>query len=326
MRPALALAAAALTLTTLPATGAAQTYLMVVTGLGGEPRYQAAFREWGGTLVATARSRFGVPDERSVYLTESPQLDTLASGRSTKENVEAALDRFAAEAEPDALVVIVLIGHGSSVGGSARINLPGPDMAAEDFAARLARFPSQTIVFANLASASGDFLPVLAGERRVIVTATRSGLERNETIFAEHFVHAFAAEGADTDKDERVSLLEAFDYARQEVARTYENENRLLTEHALLDDDGDGEAGDEGLLANRIFLDADAGRVLETTADPALAALYRQRRDLEAEVAALRARKESMTEEAYQTELERLLLELARTGRAIREREGGTEP
>ncbi len=326
MRIALVLLAAVLPQTALPTTGAAQTYLVVVTGLGGEPRYQAAFREWGGTLVATARERFGLPDEHIVFLTESPQSDPLDGSRSTKENVEAALQRFASQAEPDALVVVVLIGHGSSVGGAARINLPGPDMSAEDFAALLARFPSQTIVFANLASASGDFLPLLAGERRVIITATKSGLERNETIFAGHFVQAFAAEGADTDKNARVSLLEAFDYARQEVARTYESENRLLTEHALLDDDGDGEGGGEndGLFASRVFLDADAGRAQEMTADPELAALYRQRRDLETQVAALRARREEMAQDAYEAELERLLLELARTSRAIREREGRT--
>jgi hypothetical protein len=314
-----------------PVTGTAQTYLVVVSGLGGEARYRMAFQEWGSTLVATARDRFAIPAERIVYLTESPELDSAASAKSTKVNIEASLDRLAMEVEPDALVVIVLIGHGSAVAGASRINLPGPDMTAEDFAALLARFPSQQIVFANLSSASGEFVSVLSGERRVIVTATKSGLERHESIFAGHFVDAFAAEGADTDKNERVSLLEAFEYARLEVGRVYESDNRLLTEHALLDDNGDGEGSAEpspdsadGSMAAQIFLESATSRVADTVADPELAALYETRRDLEGAVAALRARRSQMSVEEYEQELERILLELARTNRQIREREGGS--
>jgi hypothetical protein len=90
-------------------------------------------------------------------------------------------------------------------------------------------------VLVNTASASGDFVPVLSGPNRVLVTATKTGFERNETIFGEFFVDAFASDGADTDKDNRVSVLEAFTYARREVTRRYEDSNRLLTEHALLE-------------------------------------------------------------------------------------------
>ena len=314
-----------------PVTGAAQTYLVVVSGLGGEARYRAAFQEWGSTLVSAARDRFAIPAEHIVYLTESPELHSAASAKSTKVNIEAALDRLAMEVEPDALVAIVLIGHGSAVAGASRINLPGPDMTAEDFAALLARFPSQQIVFANLSSASGEFVSVLSGERRVIITATKSGLERHESVFAGHFVEAFAAEGADTDKDERVSLLEAFDYARLEVARVYESDNRLLTEHALLDDNGDGEGSTEpslesadGATAAQIFLEPATSQVVDAATDPELAALYETRRDLEGAVAALRARRDQMPAEEYEQELERLLLELARTNRRIREHEGGS--
>ena len=137
-----------------------------------------------------------------------------------------------------------------------------------------------------------------------------------------------SGEGADADKDERVSLLEAFSYARLEVERLYSRDNRLLTEHALLDDDGDGEgsmepgldAGD-GRLASRFFLAAERPAVTEQAAgDPELAALLEQKRSLENAVADLSARKDDMDPGAYETELEALLLELAYTNRAIRER------
>lgn len=306
----------------------AQTYLVVVSGIGGEPKYSHVFEQWCTTLVSAARDRFHLPDESIVYLAESPGRQPGVAGKSTRQNVEAALNSLATRAEPAARIFIVLVGHGSAVGGQMRFNLPGPDMTAEDFAAVLSRFPTQEIVFVNLSSASGGFIPALSGERRTIVTATKSGFERNETIFPGHFVDAFAGDGADTDKDERVSVLEAFNYARREVARAYDSENRLLTEHALLDDDGDGRGSAEpdprsgdGGMAVRLFLD-DPTQSAGVISDPALVALYKEKEQQERQLAALRSRKDQMEAEVYQRELERLLLELARTSRAIREREG----
>ncbi len=237
--------------------------------------------------------------------------------------------RFADVAETNARVFVVLIGHGSAVGGEPRFQIPGPDMTAQDFAALLAQFPSQQIVFVNLSSASGGFIPVLSGERRTIITATKSGYERNETVFPGYFVRALAGEGADVDKDERVSLLEAFDFARLEVARDYERDNRLQTEHALLDDNGDGRGsvqpradGADGSVAVRLFL-RDPSSVAADASDPELNALLVRRQQLEEELTLLRARKDSLASDVYQRGLERVLLEIARTGRAIREREGG---
>jgi hypothetical protein len=311
-----------------PAGGAAQTYLLVVSGIGGEPQYRAAFEEWSTTLLTAAQERLGLPTNQIVYLREDPE-GYAGSRKSTKANLDAAVTEIAGRAEPDALVVIVFIGHGSAVGGSARINLPGPDVSAEEVAALLTRFPTQQLVVANLASASGDFLPILSGPRRTIITATRSGRERYETVFAGLFVGAFASDGADTDKDERVSVLEAFEFARREVTRHYETGNRLVTEHALLDDNGDAtgstepdlQAGD-GALAARLFLDNPLEAAIATLPDdPDLRALFEARQRLELEIATLRARKDQLAPEAYETEFERLALELARTSRAIRERE-----
>jgi hypothetical protein len=311
-----------------PVSGSAQTYLLIVSGIGGEPQYRAWFDEWSTTLLTAAHDRLGIPEDRIVYLREDP--DRFAGSRkSTKASLDTAVTEIASRAEPNALVVIVFIGHGSAVGGSARINLPGPDVSAEDVAALLARFPTQRLVVANLASASGDFVSTLSGPRRTIITATRSGRERYETVFAGFFVGAFASDGADTDKDERVSVLEAFEFARREVNRHYETGNRLVTEHALLDDNGDGEgsmepdpqAGD-GAVAAALFLDSPLeAAVAALPDDPALRALYELRQQLEGQIAALRARKNEFAPEAYESDLERLALELARTSRAIRERE-----
>jgi len=317
---------------TTTAAAHGQTHLVVISGLGGEPGYRELFYEMGSSLVQAARDRHAVPGENILFFAERPEREASITGKSTKENVESAFAGIATSIEPDARLFVVLIGHGSAQGGVSRFNLPGPDMTAADFAALLARFPTQDIVFANLTSASGGFLPVLSGPRRTIITATRSGTERNETLFGGHFVAALVDEGADADKDERVSMLEAFDYARREVIRVYERENRLRTEHAQLDDNGDGVGSQEpdpqdgdGAVARTQFLATTRPGITTTaTDDPALAALYTERVELNRDIAALRLSKAELAADVYERELERLLLALARANRAIRAREGGT--
>ena len=321
----------ALALVGSPAHAQGPVYLVVVSGLGGEPKYSDAFYDTAITLLGAAGDRLGIPSDQVVYLAEQPQRDTVRiTGRSTKDGISRVLRDLAARAEADALIVIVLIGHGSAVGGASRINLPGPDLTADAFDVLLDRFPTQRIVVANTTSASGGWLETLSAPRRTIITATRSGGERYESYFGRHFADAFAADGADTDKNGRTSVLEAFLYARREVARTYEGDNRFLTEHALLDDDGDGEGSREpqaesgdGAIAARLFLDRPAA-VLDS--DPELALLQQHQDSLQRELAALRARKDALPAIEYDRALERLLLEIARTGRAMRERRPERRP
>jgi hypothetical protein len=309
-----------------------QVHLVVVSGLSGEPKYAVTFHEWATTLCDAARDRWGVPEGNIEYLAEKTERDPARiSDRSTWENVRRALGEVAERSGPADHVYIVLIGHGSASDGQAKLSLPGPDPTAADFADLLLLFPTQTLVFVNAASASGDFVAALSAKDRAVITATRSGRERTETIFARFFVEAYAGDGADVDKNGRVSVLEAFNYASREVARVYESENRLLTEHALLDDNGDGQGsgepgldGPDGRLAGALFLSGSAEpRVLTgEVSDPRLAELYAEKRALEEQVAALRERKEEMDSETYEQELERLLLDLALKTREIRELEG----
>jgi len=319
-------APAALVAALCAAPAAGQTHILVVSGLTGEARFEATFHETATTILEAAHDRFAVPATHMTYLAATPATDPARiAGRSTKDEVLRVLEALAAGAEPDALIVIVLIGHGSASGGDDRLNLPGPDLSAEEFAAALGKFPTQRLVVVNAASASGGWIPALSGDRRTIITATRSATERHESYFGKYFAQAFASDGADTDKNDRISLLEVFEYARQEVQRYYEGERRMLTEHALLDDNGDGAGSLEpdpttgdGAVARQIFLDQAARR--GPVADSALAALQQRQDSLQTLVTALRGRKDTMPEAAYQRELERLLLDVARIGRQIRQR------
>ena len=311
----------------LPTLLAADPALVVITGPGGEPRFDERFGAWASTLMDAAANRHGLPEASIVYLAADPGRDPgRARARSTAENVRAALKELSATASADPLFVVV-IGHGSYRDGVSKVNLPGPDLTAEDFARLLQPFGERPIVFANLTSASGGFVEALSAPGRVVITATRSGLERNASTFARHFAAAFVGDEADVDHDGRLSVLEAFDYARAEVERSYGRERKLLTEHALLDDDGDGEGSArpgpeaaDGRLAATLTLGtsptAQAGAAAE---DPEVARLEREKAVLEEGIAELRRAKESLAKEEYEDRLEDLLIRLALTNRQLRE-------
>jgi hypothetical protein len=184
------------------------------------------------------------------------------------------------------------------------------------------------VVFVNTASASGPFIEALSGPGRTIVTATRNGRESFATIFGGYFVDALTSDTADADKNRKVSVLEAFDFARREVAAAYERQGIMLIEHALLDDTGDKEGtaqptadGKEGRVAALISLGA-AGSGDPLPSDPKLRALYEERRALERRVESLRLMKDSMDPQRYAADLEKIVTELALKTRQIRDAEG----
>ena len=290
------------------AADAQRVHVLAVSGLSGEPAYRLLFESAIATRVDSARARWRVSDASLFVLAEDTTTTRVhATGRSTKSDLGKAFLALSRRVAPGDIVFVFLVGHGSGEGADSRVSLPGPDATAGDFAGWLAGFPRQTVVLVNAASGSGDFVSALAGPRRVIVTATRTALERNESRFATPFVRGLTSGEADADKDGRVSVLEAFAYAKREVARVYETDNKMLTEHAALSDSG---------LARSVSFGAQRGQ--SAPLDPRAAALVAERSELEAKVAALRGRKDSMSPAAYEAELERLLVQVAEKSQAIR--------
>jgi hypothetical protein len=303
-----------------------KAFLLVVVGLAGDPEHGKTFQAWGAKLAEASES-LGVPAERLVYLADQPAAgDTRVSGRATRDEIAKALDGFAKQAGPEDLVFITLIGHGTFNGGKALFNLVGPDMGPADFDALLKKLPVKQIVFVNTASASAPFVEGLSGPGRTIVTATRTGGQHFATLFGGYFVEALTSEAADSDKNKRVSVLEAFLYAKTEVKRAYDREGFLPTEQALLDDDGDKEGTQEpstsakdGKVAAVLSLGTTGGDTLP--ADPTLRALHLERRDLERRVESHRLLKESMEPARYAAELEKLVTAIALKTREIRQAE-----
>ena len=309
-----------------------KAFLLIVVGLAGDPEHGKTFHKWGNTL-AEASERLGVPKERLVSLVDQPsEGDARGSGRATRDEIGKAIDSFGTQAGAEDVVFIMLIGHGSYDGRDSKFNLPGRDMAAGDFNLMLKRLPTKQIVIVNASSASGPFIEGLSAPGRTIITATRNGAEHFTTLFGGFFIDALTSEAADSDKNKRVSVLEAFKFAKTEVTRAYEREGLLATEHALLDDDGDKEGSadpssagtdpknKDGKVASVVSLGVTGDDGLPS--DPKLRALHVERRDLERRVESLRLLKESMDPAKYTSELEKLVTAIALKTREIRAADG----
>ena len=308
-----------------------RTRALIVVGLGGTAEYRQAFHDQGRALHDALIDRHGLDAADVVYLGERVELDPEAMDeRATRENMEAALERFAAASGPSDRTLIVLIGHGTSGAAGVAFNLPGPDVGPEELRAALTPFGSSTVAVVHTGSGSGAFVEPLSGPGRIVITATRSGRELNATHFGEHFVAALADDGADIDRDGRVSLLEAFIYARNEVARGYQDENEIQTEHAVLEDDGDGTGTHEaaadtpdGRLAGSFAFGGRVATDLPETDDPTLARLYAERAEIQGRIEELRGLSGSMEEDLYLSRMEELLVELALKNREIEAAGGG---
>jgi hypothetical protein len=313
------IAALVAALVAVPVVARAQTtHLLIVVGLTTDADHDEVFKKWGASLASAASEKLGVPKEN---------VTLLADQQATKIGIVKAFGALAANAAPGDTVAIVLFGYGTFANNVAKFNLPGPDMTPQDFETLLARLRSTRIVFVNTASASGPFVSALSGPGRIVVAATRTGAEVYETLFGGPFVEAFSADAADTDHDGKVSILEAFEYAKKAVADSYQREGLMQTEHAILDDNGDREGSlDPGREAkdgpSAAIVSLGSMRPQALPADEKLRALYLERRDLERRIESLKLLKGGMDPGKYAAELEKLATDLALKSRQIREAEG----
>ena len=286
--------------------------MLVVVGAAGAPEYAERFARTADAWRDHAKAA----SAKLVLIGRDTPAKT-----SDRERLRAALAKATASKEPPPLWV-VLVGHGTFDGRTARFNLRGPDVSATELAEWLARAPSGTVVI-NGASASAPFLKPLAAPGRIVITATKTGWERNATRFGEYFAQALGEVGADLDRDEAVSVLEAFLAASRKVEAYFEGQGFLTPEHALLDDTGDGIGTPasfySGLERTRSAIenaqpDGDRARQVALLPIPAdaLAPREAERRDvLEQQLAGLREARSKLRPEVYYARLERILLELA---------------
>ncbi len=301
--------------------------VVVVIGAAGTAEYDVMFREWAARWQSAAQQgqatciTIGAPasDEDARTNTEmTTDRDRLRSAIAQWE--ERSRDR----ASQRARLWIVLLGHGAFDGKSARFNLQGPDISSSELAEWLSAVRGPVAVV-NCSSSSGPFVSDLSAPERIIVTATKAGAERNFSRFGDFLSAALLDRKSDLDKDDQVSLWEAYVVGGARLREYYEQAGRLATEHPLLDDNGDrqGTPADwfRGLKSTRSAKDAKKvdGLVARTAvltpsvADNLLSPVQRTQRDaLEQQLESLKSRKMELDETEYYNKLEHILVELAR--------------
>ena len=302
-----------------PVAASAERYALIVAGASGGEDYARQYQEWTKSLTATLVDRMKMDSSKVTVLSDTRD----ERRRSTAANVRQTLGAVRRTMAGGDLLLIVLIGHGTFDGVDAKFNLVGADLESAQWAELISGLPGQVVVV-NTTAGSFPFLERLKAERRIVIAATDSLAQRFDTVFPQYFVDAFAEEQTDIDKNGRISVWEAFAAATNGVRRFYQTRGQLATERALLDDNGDGigreaaASGDDGSVASRTYLDQPAANAAPT--DEVLLQLLQKRASLEAEVEELRIRRSFIPQAEYQKEFERIMIELARVARDVRQR------
>ena len=312
-------------------------FALIFGGAGADETYQTRFRRWTLKLSEVLARDYGyAPGHITLLLGRGDPKVPEIFGPCRRDTILAAMDRLQKKVQPGDQIGFFFIGHGTSDDRDAKFVVAGPDITGADFAARLQAFSNQDVIVVNTTGSGYPFCGSLAAAGRVIVCATRSAAERYDTIFPRFFLEGLDNHTADRDKNRRVSMLEAFGYASQKVNKWYVDQGRLPSEHATINDNGDGRfhtyldpAEEEGRLAEIAYLDTIMASLPESAvggpAPEILRRLYAEAQELERSVMLLRNRKRAMGEKDYWQQLEPLLIDLARTNRQLKSLEAALD-
>ena len=284
----------------------AGTFFVTVAGLGGEPDYDQRFTSAAMDLDHILRSSGG---ETHVY--------TLTGANSTRQHIEDTLGQVTQLAKPDDDFVLILIGHGTFDGVEYKFNLPGPDVSGAELAIWCDRIPAKRQIIVNTTSASGGSIAALDRPGRAVIAATKSGTEKNATVFVRYWIEALRDPESDVNKNDAISAIEAFDYASAKTTAFYDSQKRLATEHAVFEDTGKREAvraastetGEGQFLSNFTLLRL--GSAQKAFADPAKRELLTRKEQLEQKIDALKYQKAAMAPDDYKQQLTETLVDLA---------------
>ena len=286
-------------------------WYVTVAGLGGDPVFTQRFDGLAKEM------------DKLVRTTPEAKVTTLLGADAVKAKIQAALAEAAKNGKPEDTLVVTLIGHGNFDGQDYKFNIAGADLTAVELAEWMDRVPAQKQALVNTTSCSGAAIDMLRRDNRVIVTATKSATERLATQFARFWVEAMRNPEADTDKNEVVSVLEAYRFADKKTVGFYESQKRLATEHAMLEDTGKGSGvrapgpdNGHGLLAGQTPL-VRFGQLQQAAKSPEKQALLKKREEIEAKIEKLKYEKAAISVADYRKQLGVLLLELAKVQEEI---------
>lgn len=293
-------------------------YALIIVGATSDEEHGERFQEWALNLRTSLKDDYGYPVKQlSLLLGDEDKSSFSIDGSSRVKSIQTTINRLSDKIESNDQLLVVLIGHGTGAGEQAKFNIVGPDITGTIFAKMLEGVATKNIVVVNTASASHDFSQKLSMAGRIVVSATRSRAEKFDTIFPLFFVEGLHEQKADRDKNMRVSILEAFNYANSQVTNYYRDNDTLASEHAGLDDNGDGVFSikpgvqGDGRLAEVAYINSMGGE--GQAYSPESAKLRVQMDNIERDIFMLRASKKTLTKEQYWQQIEPLLIQLAKT-------------
>ena len=281
-------------------------WAILLAGISGDKDLQREFIGEVKDLYAILSGPMQLAGDHMRVLVDDPTLlPGVAAEKSTTENLLGSCREIAGRSAEDDRVFVFIAGHGNFDGKTYKLNLVGPDPTADELAAAIYSIPARSFVVVNTTNCSGGSAAALSRPGRIVVTATRTGQEKNRTYTGRFFVEALKDSSADVDRNGRISVQEAFNYALQKVEEYYSSEGLIQTEHPVLTD------GSDGLLARTAYLDSGMRPSDESTLSAEELRLKKESDSLEKEIEALKQGRTGMSEEEYERKLEALLLRLA---------------
>jgi hypothetical protein len=273
----------------------AALHVTIIQGLGGIPLFDVSFNDQRHTIR-----------EASEKMTDATLVTTFSGDEVSREELLVHFADLTERMSEEDRAAIYLIGHGSYDGEQYKFNIPGLDLTDTDLADIMASLPGQNHFLVNTSSASGVILDSLENDQYIIITATRNGNEKNATEFGNYFAEALASTTADINKNDTISIQEAFDYAERGVTEFFESQGKLATEHPQIR--GDGAAS---------FSLARLGGVETVNEDPRINTLLTRRLELDADIEGLQLRRNEFSNADYIQRLQALILESAQVSEQI---------
>ncbi len=302
----LMVAASVAALAVVPALSQAALYISVVQGLGGQALYDEQFNDMRKKIEAA-----------SATITDADKVYSFSGEHATRAALLKHFTELSKKMTATDRAAIYLVGHGSFDGDTYKFNIPGPDLTAADLKSILEHLPGKNHFLVNTSSTSGAMLETLVGKgdkasnpAYVVISATRNGNERNATQFGRFFAEALRNKDADLNKNNSISIQEAYDYAEKQVGAYFQDESKLSTEHAQL-------RGEGAAQFNLARLNAAEQKAELANASGKLADLLKKRKDLETEIEDLQVRKGQLSNADYLARFQQLILQSAELSEQI---------
>lgn len=222
-------------------TSSGTHWAVLLVGIPGDDAHETLFRETVDVWQTWLKESMSIPAKQ---IRRWPEKD---APPMTTESIRSGLAELNKLLKPEDSLWLFMLGHGNYDGKQAWFHVAGKDPSADDFGRWLGELKCREQVLWLTQQNSGWFVKPLSRPGRIVIAATAADDESNET----EFPHALATvlrspiEKLDADEDGKVSVAELFAATTREVTRRFQSDKRLPTEHAQLDDNGDGQGTED---------------------------------------------------------------------------------